>query len=123
MCRFVTVASALLICSGTAFAQSSGSSSPPTPTPPQKSAAEIQVIKNRVAEWLETCMTDWDQATHMTKKEWRTTCERVAAERGKFLLDDPSSALPTVVPNNRQGSGRNNADEGLSSKLPSNAIP
>ena len=59
----------------------------------------------------------------MTKKEWRTTCERVAAERGKFLIDDPSSALNIVVPNNRQGSGRSNADEGLSSKLSGKAIP
>jgi hypothetical protein len=95
MCRLVIVASALLIFSATAFAQSNR---PSSPTPPaQKSAAEVQAIKDRVAEWLKTCMADWDQATHMSKKEWQTTCERVATERGKFLLDDPSSALPFVA--------------------------
>jgi hypothetical protein len=26
----------------------------------------------------------------MSKKEWKTTCERVAMERGKFLLENPS---------------------------------
>jgi hypothetical protein len=121
MCRLVTVASALLIFCGTAFAQSSRPSSPSPPA--QKSAAEMQAIKDRVAEWLKTCMADWDQATHMTKREWRATCERVATERGKFLLDDPSSALPIVVPKGRQGSGHKNADEGLASKLPSKAVP
>ena len=44
----------------------------------------------RVAEWLKTCLSDWDQAAHMTKSEWRTTCNRVASERGKFLLDNPT---------------------------------
>ena len=56
--------------------------------PAPKSPAEIQAIKERVADWLKTCLTDWDQATHMTRNEWRTTCNRVAAERGRFLLDD-----------------------------------
>ena len=56
----------------------------------KQSDARKQEIKTRVAEWLATCLTDWDQATHMTTKEWRTTCERVASERGKFLLDNPS---------------------------------
>jgi hypothetical protein len=121
MCRLIAVASALLIFSGTAFAQSSQPSSPSPPA--QKSAVEIQAIKDRVAEWLKTCMADWDQATHMTKREWRTTCQRVATERGKFLLDDPSSTLPIVVSKDRQGSGRNNAGERLSPKLPSKAAP
>jgi hypothetical protein len=30
----------------------------------------------KLAEWLTTCLKDWDAATHMTRKEWRTTCER-----------------------------------------------
>ena len=52
-----------------------------------KSPAEIQAIKERVADWLKTCLADWDRATHMTTSEWRVTCNRVAAERGRFLLD------------------------------------
>jgi hypothetical protein len=32
-------------------------------------------------------MQDWEPATHMTKQEWRRTCERVAKDRLKFLLE------------------------------------
>jgi hypothetical protein len=56
-----------------------------------KSPEEVQAIKERVADWLKTCLADWDRATHMTSVEWRTTCQRVAADRQKFLLEDPSS--------------------------------
>jgi hypothetical protein len=58
---------------------------------PPKSAEEIKAIEERVAYWRTTCLQDWDAATHMTRKEWRTTCERVATERRTFLLQDPGS--------------------------------
>ena len=58
-----------------------------------KSADDIKQIKETVAAWLKTCLTDWDAETHMTRKEWRTTCERVASERGKFLLETPLDSL------------------------------
>jgi uncharacterized protein len=58
-------------------------------TPATKSPEDIRAIKERVADWLKTCLADWDRATHMTTNEWRTTCNRVAVERGKFLLEDP----------------------------------
>jgi hypothetical protein len=61
------------------------------PAPGGKSPDEVQAIKERVADWLKTCLSDWDRATHMTSSEWRTTCQRVAADRQKFLLEDPSS--------------------------------
>jgi hypothetical protein len=45
--------------------------------------------------WLKTCLQDWDTATHMSKEQWRTTCERVSKERGKFLNETPESlSLP-----------------------------
>ena len=81
-----------LLADGTAFAQSgerpkrSASASPAG-----KSAEEIRAINERVAAWLKTCLTDWDPATHLTKREWKTTCNRVAAERGQFLREDPDS--------------------------------
>jgi|SoiMethySBSTD1v2_1073268.scaffolds.fasta_scaffold14247_10 hypothetical protein len=37
------------------------------------------------AEWLKTCLADWDSATHMTKNEWAIACRRLSvepAERG-----------------------------------------
>ena len=58
-----------------------------------KSAEDIKEIKERVAAWLKTCLTDWDAQTHMTRNEWRITCERVASERGKFLLETPLDSL------------------------------
>jgi hypothetical protein len=58
--------------------------------PSNQAETRKREIKVRVAEWLRTCLADWDQSTHMTKKEWRNTCERVATERGKFLLDNPT---------------------------------
>jgi hypothetical protein len=58
---------------------------------PPKSAEEIKAIDERVAVWRTTCLGDWDAATHMTRAQWRTTCERVAAERRQFLLQDPAS--------------------------------
>jgi hypothetical protein len=37
--------------------------------PREQSAAEIADVKQRVADWLKTCLTDWDRETHMTKRE------------------------------------------------------
>jgi hypothetical protein len=56
-----------------------------------ESATNKAAIRRRVAEWLKTCLGDWDRATHMTKQEWRTTCERVASERGNYLLENPAA--------------------------------
>jgi hypothetical protein len=67
----------LCIASATAVAQ-----------PP--SAEEIKAIDERVAFWRTTCLGDCDAATHMTRAQWRTTCERVAVERRQFLLQDPA---------------------------------
>ena len=50
-----------------------------------------QSVGDRIAQWLKTCVDDWDAATHMTRKEWRTTCARVSQERGKFLRENPES--------------------------------
>ena len=75
-----------ILVSGAAAAQQST-------TPATKSPEDIQAIKERVADWLKTCLADWDRATHMTTNEWRTACNRVAAEREKFLLGDPAEAM------------------------------
>jgi hypothetical protein len=34
---------------------------------------------------LEDCMAIWDPLTHMTKAQWRTTCDRIRAERLPYL--------------------------------------
>src|SRR5215831_20661055 len=43
--------------------------------PAGTSAEQVQEIKKRSAEWLKTCLGDWDAQTHMSKAEWRTTCQ------------------------------------------------
>jgi hypothetical protein len=44
-------------------------------------------ISKRGDEQLKQCMDDWEPATHMTKQEWRRTCQRVVRERVKFLQE------------------------------------
>jgi len=29
-----------------------------------------QSVGDRIAQWLKTCLEDWDAATHMTRNEW-----------------------------------------------------
>jgi hypothetical protein len=60
------------------------------PSPPAQ--RPDQTTEDRVAEWFKTCMADWDRETHMTKAEWRTTCRRVADERGRFVAEQQSLA-------------------------------
>ena len=55
--------------------------------------AIVQAIKERISSWLKTCLQDWDAATHMSRKEWEVTCQRVANERGKFLLENQDALL------------------------------
>ena len=76
----------LFLAGGAAFAQSEHRTAAST----QKSDADIKEIRERVAWWLKTCLGDWDKATHMTPRRVENHCERVAAERGKFLEEDPS---------------------------------
>jgi len=61
------------------------------PSPGEKPVEEVQAMKRRAPQdWLATCLADWDAQTHMTKTEWRTTCERVSRERGYFQLGTAS---------------------------------
>ena len=60
------------------------------PSPPAQAQRPDQTMEARIAEWFKTCMADWDRATHMTKAEWRTTCRRVADERGRFVAEQQS---------------------------------
>jgi hypothetical protein len=83
----LALALSLLLSTGVALAQA-----PAAPTKPaeKRTPEEAADVQKRVAEWLRTCLADWDKSTHMTKREWHTTCQRVAAERGRFLVENPS---------------------------------
>jgi hypothetical protein len=51
----------------------------------QPSAAEIRKMSD---QYFNTCMSDWDAGTHMTKKEWARTCRRIADDRAKFRSEE-----------------------------------
>src|SRR5262249_4003532 len=42
--------------------------------------------------WLKDCLKDSDATTHMSKREFRQTCERVAKERVKALIEIEDAA-------------------------------
>jgi hypothetical protein len=69
---------------------------PIRPSPPAQAQTQKpdQTLAARIAEWFKTCMADWDRATHMTKAEWRSTCRRVADERGRFVAEQSRDTLP-----------------------------
>jgi hypothetical protein len=61
------------------------------PSPADKPVEEVQAMRQHAPEdWLAGCLSDWDAQTHMTKTEWRMTCERVSIERGYFQLSTAS---------------------------------
>ncbi len=39
------------------------------------------------SESIADCMANWDAGTHMTKAQWRKTCERIRAERLPYLKE------------------------------------
>jgi len=44
--------------------------------------------------WLNDCPKDWDTETHMSRQEYARTCQRVAKERIKALIDDAVGRNP-----------------------------
>ncbi len=52
------------------------------------SDADEAGIRQRVDQWLRSCLANWEKDTHMTRSEWQATCERVAKERSKALMDE-----------------------------------
>jgi hypothetical protein len=91
-------------CSTNAAAATEPAQSPhPSILPSPPAQRPDQTMEERIAEWFKTCMDDWDRATHMTKAEWRTTCRRVADERGRFVTEQQSLAnLPMAEKKSRQ---------------------
>jgi hypothetical protein len=82
-------------CSTNAAATTEPGQSPnPSILPSPRAQRPDQTLEERIAEWFKTCMDDWDRATHMTKAEWRTTCRRVADERGRFVAPQSLGNLP-----------------------------
>lgn len=65
---------------GTDAMSKTAAPSKPRDTPP---ATTRELIAASTAD----CMKDWDAATHMTKREWARTCQRVAERRVNFMAE------------------------------------
>jgi hypothetical protein len=52
---------------------------------PDDSAASTEKRQGWGNQSIENCMAMWDSGTHMTKSEWRRTCEGVGKERAPYL--------------------------------------
>jgi hypothetical protein len=87
MRTFLLVALFLLAACGVSSAQSGKREGSPSPSSavqePSLSPAEI---RERSAQYLTDCVSDWDKGTHMSKKDWTRTCRRVVQRRVDFML-------------------------------------
>jgi hypothetical protein len=56
------------------------------PSQPDAATSTEDVQERYLAtETIESCMKSWDPGTHMSKEAWRTTCERIKAERLPYV--------------------------------------
>ncbi len=57
----------------------------PIQSPDAATSTEDVQERYLATETIESCMKSWDPGTHMTKEAWRTTCERIKAERLPYV--------------------------------------
>jgi hypothetical protein len=63
------------------------------PSPPSKGVGTRALgqypkeMHARMNAWYEDCRKHWDAETHMSKRDYESTCRRMAHQRIKFLID------------------------------------
>lgn len=57
----------------------------PSQSPDAATSTEDVQERYLATETIKSCMKSWDPGTHMTKEAWRTTCERIKAERLPYV--------------------------------------
>ena len=57
----------------------------PSQSPDAATSTEDVQERYLATETIEVCISSWDRGTHMTKEAWRTTCERIKAERLPYV--------------------------------------
>ena len=57
----------------------------PAQAPDAATSTEGEQERYLATETIESCMKSWDPGTHMSKEAWRTTCERIKAERLPYV--------------------------------------
>ena len=55
-----------------------------TPDAASQSAAQDR-SHTHATESIEACMAKWDPGTHMSKEQWRETCQRIKDEREPYV--------------------------------------
>ena len=46
-----------------------------------------QDLRARMDAWYKDCRSSWEATTHMSKKDYERTCQRMARERIKYLSE------------------------------------
>jgi hypothetical protein len=81
----------LFVASVGAFAQSTADPASPGLLPNATSGigatTSEEEIRTKSAQWRDECLRDWDAQTHMSKKQWSDTCQRVVGNRVQWLRD------------------------------------
>ncbi len=112
--HIVVTSVALVLGAGAALAQVSIT---PVPTAPPPSAAApakpkpgpaavspaTPASKNAVAEAKAECMRMWDAGTHMSKREWSSTCDRIQTRLDNLKIEN-LDVMGTGV--RKKGTGR-----------------
>ena len=57
----------------------------PSQAPDPATSTDAVQERYLATESIESCMKSWDPGTHMSKEAWRTTCERIKAERLPYV--------------------------------------
>ena len=57
----------------------------PSQSPDAATSTDAVQERYLATESIESCMKSWDPGTHMSKEAWRTTCERIKAERLPYV--------------------------------------
>jgi hypothetical protein len=62
------------------------SAAEPSDTPDAASQPAAQERPyTHATESIEACMAKWDAGTHMSKEQWRETCQRIKEEREPYV--------------------------------------
>jgi hypothetical protein len=54
-----------------------------------------QDLRARVDAWYKDCRSSWEATTHMSKRDYDRTCQRMARERIKYLSEQEKAGKRT----------------------------
>ena len=81
--RVIATSMVLVLSAGVAFAQTGATTPAPTAT-----TGALRTNKSAVAENKAECMRLWDAGTHMSKREWSATCDRIQTRLDNLKVEN-----------------------------------